>query len=108
MKRLSLILLLVCATALPARADYMAGLVAFDDGNYEQALKEWRPLALQGDDRAQLKLGLMYIDGLGVTKDNQIAAQYFNKAVVRGNPEAIRYLSIMYELGVGVDRDIPN
>jgi len=30
-------------------ADFQAGLDAYDQGDYAMALKEWRPLAEQGD-----------------------------------------------------------
>jgi len=35
--------------ALPAWADFQDGLDAYDRGDYEMALREWKPLAEQGD-----------------------------------------------------------
>ena len=38
-----------------------AGLQAYDAGDFATALKEWTPLAEQGDADAQNKLGVMYL-----------------------------------------------
>ncbi len=37
----------------------MTGMEALDKGDYATALKEWRPLAEQGDAEAQCNLGYM-------------------------------------------------
>ena len=52
MRALCTVVVLVLALALDApvlAADYQAGLDAYDRGDYATALKEWRPLAEQGD-----------------------------------------------------------
>ena len=41
-------------------ADYQAGLDAYLGEDYATALKEWRPLAEEGEARAQTSLGVMY------------------------------------------------
>ncbi len=46
-------------------SSYQEGLDAFDRGDYETALKEWRPLAEQGVAKAQYGLGFMYQKGKG-------------------------------------------
>ena len=43
------------------------GVVAYNRGDYATALRLWRPLAEQGDTKAQFNLGLMYKNGEGVT-----------------------------------------
>jgi len=43
-----------------AWADYDDGLAAYNRGDYAAALQEWRPLAEQGDAKAQYNLGVMY------------------------------------------------
>jgi hypothetical protein len=40
-------------------ADYQKGLAAYEQGDFATALREWEPLAEQGDADAQHKLGLM-------------------------------------------------
>ena len=51
--------LLVGLLLVPALgwADFQTGYDAYERGDYETALKEWRPLADQGDARAQTLLG---------------------------------------------------
>ena len=50
-------------------ADYEAGLDAARRGDWATALKEWGPLAEQGDASAQFNIGLMYARGHGVRQD---------------------------------------
>ena len=40
--------------------DYQVGLDAYNRGDFATALREWTPLAEQGDADAQSNLGLMY------------------------------------------------
>jgi len=42
---------------------------AYNRGDYTTALREWRPLAKQGDDVAQFTLGTIYGLGQGVPQD---------------------------------------
>lgn len=61
--------LLVLATILihlfgnSAFTDYVDGEAAYSKKDYATALKEWKPLANQGDARAQTFLGLIYEHG---------------------------------------------
>ena len=61
---IALVLSVICLAA-PAWADYQAGMDAYNSGNYATALREWRPLAEQGDPRAQFRLGSLYENGDG-------------------------------------------
>ena len=72
--------LLVGLLLVPALswADYQAGVDAYDRGDYETALKEWRLLAEQGHVEAQLQLAEMYAKGPGMCpQDFQEAAKWF-------------------------------
>ena len=40
-------------------ADFNKGLTAAQNGDYATAMKEWKPLAKEGDAVAQYNLGLM-------------------------------------------------
>ena len=44
-------------------ADYQKGLTAYHFGDYATALREWTPLAKQGNAGAQFSLGFMYEKG---------------------------------------------
>ena len=46
-------------------ADFQKGLTAYQSGDYATALREWKPLAEQGDASAQSNLGVMYQNGTG-------------------------------------------
>ncbi len=50
-------------------SSFQEGLDAYERGDYGTALKEWRPLAEQGHAQAQLNLGIMSSQGLGVPKN---------------------------------------
>ena len=52
-------------------ADFQKGWDASKKGDYATALKEWRPLAEQGNANAQSNLGWMYDNGLGVLEDDK-------------------------------------
>ena len=58
-------------------ADFNKGLNAAQNGDYATALKEWKPLAEQGDAEAQINLGVMYNHGWGVPQDfKAVQVQY--------------------------------
>jgi len=79
-----LLAVVVVLVAAPACTDYEAGKEAYDRGDYATALTKFRPLAQQGDARAQYNLGVMYYRGYGVTKDDVLAHMWVNLAAVRG------------------------
>ena len=60
------VLLLTLLVENPAfSADYQKGLDAYKSGDYATALREFRPLAEQGNAGAQNNLGVMYQNGVG-------------------------------------------
>ena len=78
--------LLVCG---PARADYEAGQRAWDAGNVDAALVEWRSAADAGDRHAMLALGRLYVRGLGVPQSYVEAHTWLNLAASRGEMAAL-------------------
>ena len=66
-------------------ADFQKGLTAYDRGDYATALREWTPLAKQGNSDAQYNLGFMYGTGKGVIKDYVYAHMWGNIASSNGN-----------------------
>ena len=89
-----------------AKADFDAGLAAYQTGDYVRALEQWTHAGDAGDSRAQYNLGLMYRRGLGVPVDENKAASWFKKAADHGDAEAQHNLARLYEHGTGVGRDI--
>ncbi len=90
-----LVALVVVLVAAPAWADFQAGVEAATRGDYATALKEWRPLAEQGDALAQSLLGVMYAEGLGVPQDFVQAHMWFNLAGAGGYEPAPELRAIM-------------
>jgi len=100
---LSLAVCLASALSSPSWAqDFDAGLDKFSQIDYAGALKEWQPLAEQGDAKAQYYLGLLYAYGLG---DQVKAAQWYRKASEQGHADAQYTLGEMYAFGHGVQED---
>jgi uncharacterized protein len=85
--------------------DTNAGYAAYEKGNYESALKLLRPLAENGDARAQSTVGLLYYRGRGVQKDDAEALKWFRLAADRGDAIAEFNLGVMYAEGQGVPQD---
>ena len=98
--------LLLFAAALPALADFQAGLDAFQNGDYVTAAKEWRPLAEEGSPIAQFNLGLLYLDGHGVPQSDAEAVNWFRRAAEQDYAQAQHNLGAMYGKGQGVKRDL--
>jgi len=97
--------------AVPAWADVQAGLDAYVRGDYETVLKEWRPLAEQGDTGAQFNLALLYANGQGVPQDYRVhhpqkeAMRWYRLAAEQGDVGAQFNLALLYANGQGVPQD---
>ena len=105
MRLLYLLILFASYLVSSARADFATGLSAYQKGDYATAIKEWRPLAEQGDAAAQFNLGLLYYDGLGVPQDYTQAADWFLKSAEQDYGKAQLDLGALYGIGKGVKRD---
>jgi cell division septation protein DedD len=86
----SLALPLIAASmlALPAHADVKDGVDAWQRGDYEGAVAEWRPAALAGDADAQFNLGQAYKLGRGVPADLIQAEAWYRRAAKQGHLQA--------------------
>jgi TPR repeat protein len=100
------VLLLTLLVGTPASsADFQKGLTAAQSGDYATALREWTPLAEQGDADAQNNLGLMYDNGTGVLQDYKTAVKWYRLAAKQGDASAQNNLGTMYDKGKGVLQD---
>ena len=101
-------LVIVAGTFLSAvqatYADFDDGMDAFQRRDYETALEEWQPLAEQGDARAQLEVGRLYISGNGVPQDDAEAVRWYRLAAEQGDAEAQSYLGGLHHQGRGVEQ----
>ncbi len=84
---------------------FNAGVTAYKLRDYGTALREWRPLAKQGNAKAQYNLGHMYRYGLGVPQDDAAAWGWYRKAAEQGNAKAQNNLGVMYRKGQGMPQD---
>ncbi|MCZ6448124.1 MAG: tetratricopeptide repeat protein [Alphaproteobacteria bacterium] len=98
--------MLALLVALPAMAqDFEKGAAAYKRGDYAAALKELRPLALQGLAKAQNRLGFMYDKGQGVRKKYGKAVKWYRKAAEQGLAMAQNNLGYIYADGGGRRRN---
>ena len=104
----AILILIIIALAAPvsnARADFVAGVAAFRNNDYETAYKEWRPLAERGNAAAQHNLGTLYNYGLGLPKDLVQALKWYRRAAHGGNANAQTKLGIFLAQGLSVDQN---
>jgi uncharacterized protein len=99
------IALLIVPPVSASGQDWEKGLTAAQSGDFATALREWTPLAEQGDALAQYNLGLMYGKGLGVTQDPKAALLWYTLAAEQGHAKAQYNLGLKYALGQGVIQD---
>ena len=105
MKRLYGLALALLLVASPAYADIDEGVAVYNRGDYATALQELRPLAEQGEARAQVMLGYMYANGRGVPQDYAEATRWYRASAEQGNGGAQNNLGVLYEFGRGVPQD---
>jgi len=77
----------------------------YEAGKFNEAVLKLRPLAEQGNVRAQLYLATLYRTGMGVKEDEYEAAKWYGAAARAGIAEAQFHLGLMYLEGVGVTED---
>ena len=83
--------------AVPAIAGPLEeGLAAYERYDFETARTALEPLAEQGNVEAQLRLGLMYHKGLGVTADSAKAMKWLRLAADQENAQAQFVLAGIY------------
>jgi TPR repeat protein len=98
-------LLSACAGLIVAEENhdiFNKGWYAYTEGNYEDALKVWLPLAEAGDVYAQYYLGELYRDGMG---DMVTALGWFDKAAAQRFAKAQNALGNAYLYGEGATQD---
>ena len=87
---LSVVVGLVFMLAPSVLADFQAGVDAYNGGDYDTALKEFRPLAERGKAVAQWSLGIMYERGRSVPQDYVQAYRWYTLAAAKGLKEAVK------------------
>ncbi len=108
MRRTAITLLTTLAVLLGSAgvswsADLDKGFAAHKRGDYKTALREFKPLAKQGDALAQFSLGVMYYTGKGVPQNMVYAYMWFNIAVSSGYKNASEIRDFIAELMTPAD-----
>lgn len=87
------------------QAAFQEGVAAYNRGDHSVAAEIWREDASAGDPAAQRNLGLLYLNGQGVPKDEAAAAEWFRRSADQGFPRAAANLADLHLRGIGVPRD---
>jgi uncharacterized protein len=77
-------------------------IAAHEREDYAAALRLYRPLAAEGDTRAQMNMALMYRLGQGVARNAGEAMKWYRLAAAQGDPRAQFSIGDMYDEGEGV------
>jgi TPR repeat protein len=103
--RILFTMVLLGAFYSPVWAGFEEGMAAYERGDYAATVKEWRPLAEQGDATAQHHLAWLYLIGRGVPQDYEEAIRWFRKAAEQGDSDAQTNLGSLYLLGDRIPQD---
>lgn len=102
----SILLFFLLTFSLGISADALKnGMMAFQSGDYKQAMEIWKPLAEDGNMIAQFSLGMMYHDGYGVEKNEIEAANWFLKSAEQGFAPGQFNLGNAYKFGRGLQQN---
>ena len=102
------------ASAGDSEAQYVCGSAAYvmrndvagkKDSSINQAVYWYTKSAEQGNAKAQVNLGFMYLNGIGVEKDTSKAVKLFSLASEKDNAKAQYYLGEAYLHGDGVEKN---
>ena len=105
LRRASIAVLLLMVAAPSVAQDFYKGMEAYKQADYGTALREWEPLALDGDRVAQYNMGVLYDSGLGVPIDKTRAFEWYRKAAAQGFAQAQNNLGRMFYMGDAVPPD---
>ena len=87
-------------------ADFQKGVEDYNKSDYVTALREWTPLAEQGDADVQYSLGMMHDLGQGVRQNYIAAVKWYKLAAEQGQANAQAALGQMHQNGEGVPKDL--
>ena len=87
------------------KADFATGLRAYEQRDYATALSEWTPLANNGNTDAQVRVGQMFENGLGVPPNYTKASKWCRRAAEKGDAHGAYRLGVLYLKGAGVSQD---
>jgi TPR repeat protein len=91
-----------------SRAYYLRGYSFFDQGMYVSALKDYnRALEFYPGNPVVLSaVAHLYLEGLGVEQNSELAVAFFEQAAEADHPSASLRLGTAYLRGIGVEQDL--
>ena len=89
-----------------ARADFNSAVVSYDLGKFYSARNDFLALAEIGHAGAEFMLGVMRFYGKGVPPDDAMAAIWFYKAAIKGNPNGQLAFGSLHIRGLGLRQDL--
>jgi TPR repeat protein len=104
-KKFILIAFLLMNSVSAFADNFKEGMSALSKKDYSLAVSKFILASNAGDDRAQLFLGQMYLEGTGVLQNFEEAARFFTLSALKGNPHSQNALGSMYFKGIGFKED---
>jgi TPR repeat protein len=106
-KTLAAIALIGAASLWSAAASagpFEDGSLAYKRGDYNRAMALWQPLG-GANAEVQNNIGIMYLDGKGVQRNNTEALRWIARSAANGSSSGQNNLGGLYRDGKGVTRD---
>ena len=94
------------AAAPDLKSVTIAGINAYNSGDYATAFKLLKSAADSGDSDAEVNLGYMYARGQAVAEDQAEAMRLYRLSADKGNGEGMNAIAYKYEFGTGVPVDM--
>jgi uncharacterized protein len=94
MKRLTAIFLIL-VSVVGCASEFNDGMDAFKRKDYKIAFEKWKPLAEEGHDDAQFKLGKLYREGLGVDLNYVEAYKWYYIVAKKGYGGGYKYMKVI-------------
>ena len=88
-----------------ANDNYDYALAAFQQARYPEGVEFLKKAALQGNDKAQNDLGILYHKGMYVPRDYKEALKWYRKSAKQGYPFAMLNIGLLYYKGHGVQQN---
>ncbi|RIY32822.1 hypothetical protein CKF54_04135 [Psittacicella hinzii] len=85
---------------------YNLGVKAYNNKDFATARQHFLQASKQGHVIAKRYLGLMYINGEGVTRNARVAFNYFYQAAKANDAVSLYYVGRAYERGEGVTKNL--
>jgi len=80
-----------------ACSEYRQARSAYEAGDYVKAFQIFKTLSEAGDNQAQYDLSLMYLQGIGTSKNTEQGWFWMNRAAEKGNIQAMLELGVRYQ-----------